>query len=91
MSKASFSADGEYIVATGLRNKLFYIYDMMEGRVIPVSSVRGEIWSLRRALSLHSLVSAFANFSFFLLPEVIELIYTELVLECNVFCVWMFL
>lgn len=41
VSKASFSADGEYIVATGLRNKLFYIYDMMEGRVLPVSCVRG--------------------------------------------------
>ncbi len=64
MSKASFSADGEHIVATGLRNKLFYIYDMMEGRVLPVSSVRGEIWNLRRASSLHLRVSAFANFSF---------------------------
>ncbi|XP_058609059.1 U3 small nucleolar RNA-associated protein 18 homolog isoform X2 [Onychostoma macrolepis] len=41
VSKASFSADGEHIVATGLRNKLFYIYDMMEGRVVPVTSVRG--------------------------------------------------
>lgn len=41
VNKASFSADGEHIVATGLRNKLFYIYDMMEGKVIPVSSVRG--------------------------------------------------
>ncbi|XP_016326130.1 U3 small nucleolar RNA-associated protein 18 homolog isoform X3 [Sinocyclocheilus anshuiensis] len=48
VSKASFSADGEHIVATGLRNKLFYIYDMMEGRVLPVSSVRGlnEQWVL---------------------------------------------
>lgn len=45
MNKASFSADGEHIVATGMRNKLFYIYDMMEGKVLPVSSVRGEIWS----------------------------------------------
>ncbi len=26
-----------------------------------------------------------------MLTEVIKLIYTELVLECNVFCVWMFL
>ncbi|XP_016430780.1 U3 small nucleolar RNA-associated protein 18 homolog isoform X3 [Sinocyclocheilus rhinocerous] len=41
VNKASFSADGEHIVATGMRNKLFYIYDMMEGKVIPVSSVRG--------------------------------------------------
>ncbi|KAI2644517.1 hypothetical protein H4Q32_031077 [Labeo rohita] len=41
VNKASFSADGEHIVATGMRNKLFYIYDMMEGKVLPVSSVRG--------------------------------------------------
>ncbi|KAG1926035.1 U3 small nucleolar RNA-associated protein [Pimephales promelas] len=41
VNKAAFSADGEQIVATGWRNKLFYIYDMMEGRVIPVSNVRG--------------------------------------------------
>uniref|UniRef100_A0A672MV10 U3 small nucleolar RNA-associated protein 18 homolog n=1 Tax=Sinocyclocheilus grahami TaxID=75366 RepID=A0A672MV10_SINGR len=41
VNKASFSADGEHIVATGMRNKLFYIYDMMEGKVIPVLSVRG--------------------------------------------------
>ncbi|XP_067268001.1 U3 small nucleolar RNA-associated protein 18 homolog [Chanodichthys erythropterus] len=41
VKKASFSADGEHIVATGLRNKLFYIYDMMEGKIIPVTSVRG--------------------------------------------------
>ncbi|KAK7138534.1 hypothetical protein R3I93_015846 [Phoxinus phoxinus] len=39
--RASFSADGEQIVATGWRNKLFYIYDMLEGRVTPVSRVRG--------------------------------------------------
>ncbi|XP_043090038.1 U3 small nucleolar RNA-associated protein 18 homolog isoform X2 [Puntigrus tetrazona] len=41
VSKALFSADGESLVATGLRNKLFYIYDMLEGRVVPVSCVRG--------------------------------------------------
>ncbi|XP_051948599.1 U3 small nucleolar RNA-associated protein 18 homolog [Xyrauchen texanus] len=39
--KASFSNDGEHVVATGMRNKLFYIYDMMEGKIIPVSTVRG--------------------------------------------------
>ncbi|XP_056092485.1 U3 small nucleolar RNA-associated protein 18 homolog [Rhinichthys klamathensis goyatoka] len=36
VNKAAFSADGEQIVAAGWRNKLFYIYDMVEGRVIPV-------------------------------------------------------
>ncbi|KAL1255461.1 hypothetical protein QQF64_013522 [Cirrhinus molitorella] len=41
VNKASFSADGEHIVATGMRNKMFYIYDMMEGKVIPVCGVRG--------------------------------------------------
>ncbi|XP_051727608.1 U3 small nucleolar RNA-associated protein 18 homolog isoform X2 [Ctenopharyngodon idella] len=41
VNKASFSADGEHVVVTGLRNKLFYIYDMMEGKIIPVTCVRG--------------------------------------------------
>lgn len=35
--KAQFSVDGEQVVATSFRNKLFYIYDMMEGKVIPVT------------------------------------------------------
>ncbi|XP_038161620.1 U3 small nucleolar RNA-associated protein 18 homolog [Cyprinodon tularosa] len=39
--KARFSLDGETVIATSLRNKMFYLYDMMEGRVVPVHSVRG--------------------------------------------------
>ncbi|XP_056438061.1 U3 small nucleolar RNA-associated protein 18 homolog [Gadus chalcogrammus] len=39
--KAQFSRDGESVVATGVKNKMFYMYDMMEGRVVPVFSVRG--------------------------------------------------
>lgn len=39
--KAQFSLDGETVIATGLRNKMFYLYDMMEGRVLPVNAVRG--------------------------------------------------
>uniref|UniRef100_A0A8C7PAP0 F-box domain-containing protein n=1 Tax=Oncorhynchus mykiss TaxID=8022 RepID=A0A8C7PAP0_ONCMY len=39
--KAQFSVNGEQVVATSFRNKLFYIYDMMEGKVIPVHTVRG--------------------------------------------------
>ncbi|KAM4716793.1 U3 small nucleolar RNA-associated protein 18 homolog [Anableps anableps] len=39
--KARFSPDGETVIATSLRNKMFYLYDMMEGRVVPVRSVRG--------------------------------------------------
>ncbi|KAM4598104.1 U3 small nucleolar RNA-associated protein 18 homolog isoform 2-T2 [Polymixia lowei] len=39
--KAQFSVDGETVVATGLKNKMFYLYDMMEGRVVPVLAVRG--------------------------------------------------
>ena len=42
VNKACFSASGEQVIATGLRNKLFYIYDMMEGKIIPVPTVRGE-------------------------------------------------
>uniref|UniRef100_A0A8B9REF2 U3 small nucleolar RNA-associated protein 18 homolog n=1 Tax=Astyanax mexicanus TaxID=7994 RepID=A0A8B9REF2_ASTMX len=41
VNKACFSANGEQVVATGMKNKLFYIYDMMEGKVIPVPRVRG--------------------------------------------------
>ena len=40
--KAQFSRDGEMVVATGVKNKMFYMYDMMAGRVLPVFSVRGE-------------------------------------------------
>ncbi|XP_017296898.1 U3 small nucleolar RNA-associated protein 18 homolog isoform X2 [Kryptolebias marmoratus] len=39
--KARFSRDGETVIATSLRNKMFYLYDMMEGRVAPVHTVRG--------------------------------------------------
>ncbi|KAG8446373.1 hypothetical protein GDO86_013999 [Hymenochirus boettgeri] len=39
--KAHFSADGEQVIATGLRNKLFYLYDMMGGSIVPVFNVRG--------------------------------------------------
>ncbi|KAI4889709.1 hypothetical protein NFI96_019411 [Prochilodus magdalenae] len=41
VNKACFSANGEQVVATGMKNKLFYIYDMIEGKVIPVPRVRG--------------------------------------------------
>uniref|UniRef100_M4AWV2 U3 small nucleolar RNA-associated protein 18 homolog n=1 Tax=Xiphophorus maculatus TaxID=8083 RepID=M4AWV2_XIPMA len=39
--QARFSRDGRTVIATSLRNKMFYLYDMMEGRVAPVRSVRG--------------------------------------------------
>uniref|UniRef100_A0A3P9B750 U3 small nucleolar RNA-associated protein 18 homolog n=1 Tax=Maylandia zebra TaxID=106582 RepID=A0A3P9B750_9CICH len=39
--KAQFSVDGEMVIATSLKNKMFYLYDMMEGRVSPVHTVRG--------------------------------------------------
>ncbi|XP_053309006.1 U3 small nucleolar RNA-associated protein 18 homolog [Spea bombifrons] len=39
--KAQFSADGEQVVATGMRHKLFYVYDMMGGNIIPIPSIRG--------------------------------------------------
>lgn len=41
--KASFSADGEQVIATSVCNKLFYIYDMMGGKIIPVKHIRGEV------------------------------------------------
>uniref|UniRef100_G3PPE1 U3 small nucleolar RNA-associated protein 18 homolog n=1 Tax=Gasterosteus aculeatus aculeatus TaxID=481459 RepID=G3PPE1_GASAC len=39
--KAQFSLQGDTVIATGLKNKMFYLYDMMEGRVTPVHNVRG--------------------------------------------------
>ncbi|XP_070596141.1 U3 small nucleolar RNA-associated protein 18 homolog [Erythrolamprus reginae] len=39
--KARFSAEGEQVIATSIHNKLFYIYDMMEGKIIPVDHIRG--------------------------------------------------
>ncbi|KAM3863934.1 U3 small nucleolar RNA-associated protein 18 homolog [Diretmus argenteus] len=39
--KAQFSNNGDKVVATSLRNKMFYLYDMMEGKVEPVHIVRG--------------------------------------------------
>ncbi|XP_015830006.3 U3 small nucleolar RNA-associated protein 18 homolog [Nothobranchius furzeri] len=39
--KAQFSLDGEMVIATSLKNKMFYLYDMMDGRVVPVHSIRG--------------------------------------------------
>ncbi|KAM7387635.1 hypothetical protein PAMA_009988 [Pampus argenteus] len=39
--RAQFSLDGETVIATSLKNKMFYLYDMMEGRVAPVHAVRG--------------------------------------------------
>ncbi|XP_055510257.1 U3 small nucleolar RNA-associated protein 18 homolog [Leucoraja erinacea] len=39
--KARFSADGEQVIATTNRGKLFYIYDMIAGKIIPVTNVRG--------------------------------------------------
>ncbi|XP_076864377.1 U3 small nucleolar RNA-associated protein 18 homolog isoform X2 [Brachyhypopomus gauderio] len=41
VNKACFTANGEQVVATGIKNKLFYIYDMMGGKVIPVPTVHG--------------------------------------------------
>ncbi|XP_029692784.1 U3 small nucleolar RNA-associated protein 18 homolog isoform X2 [Takifugu rubripes] len=39
--QARFSRDGEMVIATSLKNKMFYLYDMMEGRVTPVHAIRG--------------------------------------------------
>ncbi|XP_061556095.1 U3 small nucleolar RNA-associated protein 18 homolog [Phycodurus eques] len=39
--KASFSFHGDAIIATSLNNKMFYVYDMIEGCVTPVQHVRG--------------------------------------------------
>lgn len=39
--RARFAADGLSVMATSFRNKLFYLYHLTEGKVTPVSGVRG--------------------------------------------------
>lgn len=39
--RARFCSDGLSLMATSFRNKLFYLYHMTEGKVTPVSGVRG--------------------------------------------------
>uniref|UniRef100_A0A8C6TAL5 UTP18 small subunit processome component n=1 Tax=Neogobius melanostomus TaxID=47308 RepID=A0A8C6TAL5_9GOBI len=46
--RARFSADGLSLMATSFRNKLFYLYHMTEGKVTPVSGVRGQCHALHR-------------------------------------------
>ncbi|XP_064323456.1 U3 small nucleolar RNA-associated protein 18 homolog [Phalacrocorax carbo] len=39
--KACFSVDGEQVIATGTHHKMFFVYDMMSGNIIPIQRVRG--------------------------------------------------
>uniref|UniRef100_A0A8C5R9T4 U3 small nucleolar RNA-associated protein 18 homolog n=1 Tax=Leptobrachium leishanense TaxID=445787 RepID=A0A8C5R9T4_9ANUR len=39
--RAQFSADGEQVIATGKRQRQFYIYDMMGGNITPYHRIRG--------------------------------------------------
>ncbi|XP_065708690.1 U3 small nucleolar RNA-associated protein 18 homolog [Patagioenas fasciata] len=39
--KACFSVDGEQVIATGTHHKMFFVYDMMSGNVIPIEKIRG--------------------------------------------------
>ncbi|KAM9258197.1 U3 small nucleolar RNA-associated protein 18 homolog [Cariama cristata] len=39
--KACFSVDGEQVIATGTHHKMFFVYDMMGGSIIPIQKVRG--------------------------------------------------
>ncbi|XP_065549454.1 U3 small nucleolar RNA-associated protein 18 homolog [Lathamus discolor] len=39
--KACFSVDGEHVIATGTHHKMFFVYDMMSGHIIPIQKVRG--------------------------------------------------
>ncbi|KAM9222159.1 U3 small nucleolar RNA-associated protein 18 homolog [Leptosomus discolor] len=39
--KARFSVDGEQVIATGTHHKMFFVYDMMSGSIIPIQKVRG--------------------------------------------------
>ncbi|KAF2984744.1 hypothetical protein EK904_002310 [Melospiza melodia maxima] len=39
--KAHFSMDGEQVIATGTHHRMFFVYDMMAGSIIPIPKVRG--------------------------------------------------
>ncbi|XP_030361755.1 U3 small nucleolar RNA-associated protein 18 homolog isoform X2 [Strigops habroptila] len=39
--KACFSVDGEHVIATGTHHRMFFVYDMMSGNIIPIQKVRG--------------------------------------------------
>ncbi|KAM6403469.1 U3 small nucleolar RNA-associated protein 18 homolog [Rhynochetos jubatus] len=39
--KACFSVDGEQVIATGTHHKMFFVYDMMSGNIIPIQRIRG--------------------------------------------------
>lgn len=43
--KACFSVDGEQVIATGTHHKMFFVYDMMSGSIIPIQKVRGMFYS----------------------------------------------
>lgn len=40
--KARFSSDGQMVMATSVRNRMFYLYHMIQGRVIGVHTLRGQ-------------------------------------------------
>ncbi|NXX46249.1 UTP18 protein, partial [Tricholaema leucomelas] len=39
--KARFSVDGEQVIATGTHHRMFFVYDMISGSIIPIQKVRG--------------------------------------------------
>lgn len=43
--KACFSVDGEQVIATGTHHKMFFVYDMMSGSIIPIEKIRGTFYS----------------------------------------------
>lgn len=46
--KACFSVDGEHVIATGTHHRMFFVYDMMSGNIIPIQKVRGMFHSAVR-------------------------------------------
>jgi len=49
--KACFSVDGEQVIATGTHHKMFFVYDMMSGSIIPIQRVRGMFYSALSVLA----------------------------------------
>ncbi|CAH6775908.1 Utp18 [Phodopus roborovskii] len=77
--KACFSANGEELLATSMRSKVLYVYDMLAGKLIPVHQVRGLKEKIVKRFEVSPdgsflLISGIAGFSHLLSMKTKELI-----------------
>ncbi|EGW08263.1 U3 small nucleolar RNA-associated protein 18-like [Cricetulus griseus] len=77
--KACFSANGEELLATSIRSKVLYVYDMLAGKLTPVHQVRGLKEKIVKRFEVSPdgsflLISGIAGFSHLLSMKTKELI-----------------